>query len=204
MKKTGNGLSEWGRSIYIYIYIYIYICIVCVSCSVMSDSLWPYVLYPSKLLSPWDAPGKNTGVSCHALLQGIFLTHGLNSGLLYLLHSQEGSLPLAPPVVVVVVVVVQSLSRVPLFAIPWTAVHQTSLSFTISQSLLKLMSIESVISSSHLILCHSLLLPTSIFPSIRVFSNESALQIRWPKYWSFSLRIRPSNEYSGLISIRID
>ena len=86
-------------------------------------------------------------------------------------------------------------------ATPWTTAHQASLSFTISWSLLKLMSIESAMPSNHLILCHPLLLP-SVFPSIRVFSNESALCIRWPKYWSFS--ISPSSEYSGLISFRID
>ena len=86
----------------------------------------------------------------------------------------------------------------------WTAAHQAFLSFTISWSLLKLMSIESVMPSKHLILCHPLLLLPSIFPSIRVFSNESALQIRWPKYCSFSFSISPSNEYSGLISFRID
>ena len=87
-------------------------------------------------------------------------------------------------------------------ATPWTAVHQVSLS--ISQSLLKLMSIESVMPSNHLILCHPLLLPPSIIPSIRVFSNESVLCIRWPKNWSFSFSISPSNEYSGLISFRMD
>ena len=85
---------------------------------------------------------------------------------------------------------------------PWTAVYQASLSFTISQNLLKLMSIESVIPSNHLILCHPLLLLPSIFPIIRVFSDESVLHIRWPKYWSFG--ISPSNEYSGLISFRMD
>ena len=93
---------------------------------------------------------------------------------------------------------------VQLFATPWTAAWQASLSITNSQGLLKLMSIELVMPSNHLILCHPLLLPTSIFPSIRVFSNESALRIRWPKYWSFSFSISPSNEYSGLISFRID
>ena len=86
----------------------------------------------------------------------------------------------------------------------WTAAHQASLSITSSQSLLKLMSIELVRASNHLILCHPLLLLPSIFPSIRVFSNESALHIRWPKYWSFSFSISPSNEYSGLISFRMD
>ena len=96
---------------------------------------------------------------------------------------------------------VQSLSCVPLFATPWTAACQASLSFTISWSLLRLMSIESVMPSNHLVLCRPLLLP-SIFPSIRVFSNESALHIRWPKYWTFSFSISLSSEYSGLISFR--
>ena len=99
---------------------------------------------------------------------------------------------------------VQSLSRVQLFATPWTAAHQASLSITNSWSWLKLTSIESVMPSNHLILCHPLLLLPSIFPSIRVFSNESALRIRWPKYWSFSFNISPSNEHSGLISFRMD
>ena len=98
---------------------------------------------------------------------------------------------------------VQLLSRVQLFVTPWTAAHQASLYITNSRSLLRLMSIESVMSSSHLILCHPLLLP-SIFPSIRVFSNESALHIRWWKYWSFSFNISPSNERPGLISFRTD
>ena len=100
--------------------------------------------------------------------------------------------------------VFQLLSHVWLFVTPWTATCQASLSFTISQSLPKLMSIESVIPSNHLILCHPLLLLPSIFPSIRVFSNESALRMSWPKYWSFSFSISPSNEYSGLISFSID
>ena len=96
---------------------------------------------------------------------------------------------------------VQSLSHVWLFVTPWTAVHKASLSITNSQSLFKLMSIELVIPSNHLILCHPLLLPPSIFSSIRVFSTESGLRIRWSKYWSFSFSISPSNEYSGLISL---
>ena len=100
--------------------------------------------------------------------------------------------------------VVQLLSRIQLFGTPWTAACQASLSFTIFQSLLKLTSIESVMPSNHLIFCHPLLLPPSIFPRIRVFSNELALRIRWPKYWSFSFSINPSNEYSGLISFRMD
>ena len=101
-------------------------------------------------------------------------------------------------------VVVQSLSHVRLFAIPQTTTCQASLSFSISRSLLKLMSIESVMPSNHLILYHPLLLLPSIFPSIRVFPNELALCIRWPKYWSFGFSISPSNEYSGLISFRIN
>ena len=99
---------------------------------------------------------------------------------------------------------VQLLSHVRLFAIPWTATCQASLSITNTQSLLKLMSIQWVMPSNHLILCHPLLLLPSIFPSIRVFSNESVLRIRWPKYWSFSFSISPSNEYSGLISFSTD
>ena len=98
---------------------------------------------------------------------------------------------------------VQLFSHVQLFATPWTAARQAPLSITNSRSLLKLTSIESVMPSKHLILCRSLLLP-SIFPSIRVFSSESVLRVRWTKYWSFSFSISPSNEYSGLISFRID
>ena len=97
---------------------------------------------------------------------------------------------------------VQSFSHVRLFVTPWTAACQASLSITNSWSLLKLMFIESVMPSNHLILCRPLL-PSSVFPSVRVFSNESVLHIRWPKYWSFNFSIHPSNEYSGLISFRI-
>ena len=99
---------------------------------------------------------------------------------------------------------VQSFSRVRLFVTPWTAARQASLSITHSRSPPKLMSIELVMPSNHLILCCPLLLLPSIFPSIRVFSNESVLHIRWPKHWSFSFSISPSNEYSGLISFRMD
>ena len=102
------------------------------------------------------------------------------------------------------VVAVQLLSHVQLFATLWIAACQVSLSFTISWSLLRLMSIDSMMPSNHLFLCRPLLLLPSIFPSIRVFSNELALHIRWPKDWRFSFSISPSNEYSGLISIRID
>ena len=100
-------------------------------------------------------------------------------------------------------IVIQLLSHVCLVVTPWTAVRQASLSLPISWSLLKLLSIELVMPSNHLILCCPLLLP-SVFPSIRVFANESALHIRWPKYWSFSFNISPSNEHPGLISFRMD
>ena len=100
-------------------------------------------------------------------------------------------------------IVVQSLSHVQLFVTLWTAAHQASLSFSVSQSLLRLMSIESMMLSNHLILCHPLLLP-SVFPSISIFSNKPAVHIRWPKYWSFSFGISPSNENLGLISFRMD
>ena len=99
---------------------------------------------------------------------------------------------------------VQLLSRVWFFVTLWTAAHQASLTFTISRSLLKLMSIELVMPSNHLILCRPLLLPPSVFPSIKVFSSESVLCIRWPKYWSFSFNISLSSEYSGLMSFRMD
>ena len=141
------------------------------SCSVVSDSLQPQGLQPSRLLCPWDFPGKSTGVGCYCLLWW------------------RGS--------------VQSLIPARLFATPWTAAHQDSLSITNSQSLLKLMSIELVMPSNHLILCHPLL-PLSIFPSIRVFSNESVLHISWPQDWSFSFSTRTYNVYSGLISFRMD
>ena len=104
----------------------------------------------------------------------------------------------------IIIVIVQSLSWVRLFVTPWTAAHQASLSFTISQSSLRLISIELMMPSNHLILCCSLLLLPSIFSSIRILSNESDLHIRWPKYWSFSFSISPFSEYSGLISLKID
>ena len=102
----------------------------------------------------------------------------------------------------ILIAAIQLLSHVQLFATPWTAAHQAPLSFTVSQTLLRFVSIESVMPSNHLILCFPLLLLLSIFPSIRIFSNEWALHIRWPKDWRFS--ISPSNEYSGLISFRVD
>ena len=146
-----------------------------------------------------DSPGKSNRVGCHALLQRIFPTQGLNPCLLWLLHCRWifTTEPSGKPLYDIQFSSVQLLSRVLLFAIPWTAAHQASLFITNSQSLLKLTSTESVMPSNHLILCHRPLLLPSVFPSIRVFSNESVLQIRWPKYWSFGFSLSPSDEYSG-------
>ena len=164
---------------------------------------------------------KNTGVDSLSLLQRIFPTQELNRGLLHcrqLLYqlsyetwqwNQGCNLNSTPCCIRRLkpqhqFSSVQLLSRIRLFVIPWTAACQTSLSITNSQSLLKLMPIESVMPYNHLILCRPLLLLPSIFPSIRVFSNESALRIRWPKYWCLSFSSSLSNEHSGLISFRID
>ena len=169
--------------------------------SVMSSSLGPHGLWPTRLLCPWNSLGKNTGVGCYSLLQGIFPTQGLNLGFQHcrqsLYHlSHQGS-----PLKAFQFSSVQSLSRVQLFVTPRTAARQASLSITNSQRLLNLMSIASVMPSNHLTLCRPLLLPLSIFPSIRVFSNELVLHTRWLKCWSFSFSISPSNEYSRLISL---
>ena len=137
----------------------------------MSDSVRSHRWQPTRLLCPWDFPGKSTGVEV-------------------ILHVQFSS--------------VQSLSRVWLFATPWIAARQASLSITNSWSSLRLMSIESVMPSSHLILCCPLLLLPRIPPSIRVFLKESVLPMRWPRYWSFSFSIIPSKEIPGLISFRMD
>ena len=137
--------------------------------SVVSDSQRTHGLQPTRLLRPWDFPGKGTGVGCHCLL--------------WCLTSVSS---------------VQLLSYVWLFATPWIAARQASLSITNSQSSLELTSIESVMPSSHLILRCPLLLLPPIPPSIRVFSNESTLRMRWPKYWSFSFRIIPSKEIPSI------
>ena len=184
---------------------------------------WPSGLQPTRFLCLWDFPGKDTGAVFHFLLQGIFPTQGLNLGLLYcrqILHrlSYQG-LILACYSFNLNNFLVESLkyvhrqsyvtpwqqrlfsvqfSHVHLFATPWTAARQASLSITNCRSLPKPMSVESVMPSSHLILCRPLLLLPSIFPSIRVFSNESALRIRWRKDWSFSFSISPSNSYFSL------
>ena len=131
------------------------------------------------------------------------MTRSACIGILSLWHLQD-NLCFTEFSLVLVVVVVQLLGCVWFFVTPWTAAHQSSHPFTISQSLLKLMYIESVMPSNHLILCCPLLLSPAIFPSIRVFSNELALHIRWPKHWSFSFSISSSNEYLGLIFFRID
>ena len=203
----------------------------------MSDSVWPHRQQPTRLLCPWDSPGKNIGVGLHFLLQcmkvksesevaqlyptlsdpmdrslpgssvhRIFQARVLEWGATAFLSANLSKKNLKPIYIWMTLLrlsSIQWLSHVQLFATPWTAAHQASLSITNSQSLPKPMSIESVMPSNHLILCCPLLLP-SIFPSIRVFSNESALRIRWPKYWSFSFNISPSNEHPGLISFRMD
>ena len=179
------------------------------SCSDKSDSLGYHGLWPPRFLCPWDFPGKNTGIGGHFLLQGIFLTQWSNWSLLHwwagsLLLSQQGGPWISDSMCWFVVADVQLLSHDWLFVTPWTAAPQTFLSFIVFWNLLKFLSIELVMPSNHLILCSSLLLLPSIFPSITVSFNESALHIRWPKCWSFSFDISPSNEYSGLISFRID
>ena len=143
-------------------------------------------------------------MGCHFLFQGIYPTQGSNLHLLCLLHWQVVSLPLCHLGKDVHIHIYQFSSVAQLCpATPWTAARQASLSITNSRSSLKLMSIEPVMPSNHLFPCCPLLL-LSIFPSIRVFSNESVLRIIWPKYWSFSFSISPSNEYSGPISFRMD
>ena len=175
-------------------------------CSVISDSLRPHELWPTKLLCPWNSPGRNTGLGCHSLHPGFFLTQGSNLCLLRLVHCRQRlyyhwALQFSS---------VHLLSHVWLFVIPWTAACQASLSITNSWSSLKLMSIKSVMSSNHFILCWPLLLLTSVFPGIKVFFNESVLCIRWPKYWNFSFSITLSMniqdwsplEWTGLISLQ--
>ena len=190
----------------------------------MSDSVRPH---------PWDSPGKNTGVGCHFLLQcikvksesevaqscptlpdpmdcslpgssvhGVFQARVLEWGAIA--FSERYSINNTYYILKIQFSSVQSLSRVRLFATPSIAARQASLSITNSRSLLKLMPIELVMSSSHLILCHPLLLLPPIPPSIRVFSNKSTLRMRWPKYWRSSFTISPSNEHPGLISFRMD
>ena len=168
----------------------------------MSNSLPPYGLQPTGLLCPWEfsrilesvAISFSRGSSRPRDWTCIFCVSCIGRQILYHCATWEASY----------LVVVQLLNHVWLFATPWTTAHQASLSFTISLSLLKLMSIESVTPSNHLILCHPLLPLPSIFPSMRVSFNESSICIRWLKYWSFSFSISPSSEYSGLISFRID
>ena len=162
----------------------VYVCLVTQLCLTLCD--------PTKLLCPWVFSGKNTKVGCSFLLQGTFLTQGSNP--VFHVSCITGSFFVSS---------VQLPSCVWLYATPRNAAHQASLSITNSRSLLRLMSIELVMPSNHLILCRPLLLPPSTFPSIKVFSNESVLHIKWPKYWSCSCSISPSKEYSGLISFRI-
>ena len=182
-----------------------------------NNSVQPHRRQPTRLCSPWDSPGKNTGVGCHFLLQCMKVKR--ESGVAQSCPTLCGPVDCSPPGSSVHrILQARVLEWVPLpspvqllscvlslhLCNSRTAARQASLSFSISQSLFKLMSIESMIPSNHLLLCHHLLLLPSIFPSIKVFSSESALHIRWPKYCSFSFSISPSNEYSGLISFRID
>ena len=175
----------------------------------LSPTLRPHGLYPTRLLWPWDSPGKNTGMGCHFLLQEIFPIQVPNLCRLHLLHWQADSLLLAPPgqhrSVYHTAYLGQSVSSVaqscptlcdPMdCSTPGLPVHHLLPEFTQT---------ESMRPSDHLILRLPLLLLTSIFPSIRVFSNKSVLCIRWPKYWSFSFNNSPSNVHPGLISFRMD
>ena len=159
------------------------------SCSILTK----WISLPSKQLMVW----KNSFRICiviYVMLKGQFTVFTFST---LLFHERNKILFLK----IFFSIVVQSLSHVQLFTTPWTVECQASLSFTISWSLLKLMSIESVMSFSHRILCCPLRLLPSVFPSIRVFSNELALRIRWPKHWSFSFSNSPSNEYSGLFPL---
>ena len=154
-----------------------------------------WLFFPLTIM-PWDLFNCYVPTVCSCLLLSVL--HGIDVPQFLKQFTYYRTICLFP-----VWFSVQSPSRVQLFATTWTEACQASLSFILSQGLGKRMSIESEILSNHLVLCRPLLLP-SVFPSIRVFSNESALFIRWPKYWSFSFSISPSNEYSGLISFRID
>ena len=149
-------------------------------------------LQPTRLFHPWNFLGKSTAVECHIRLLP-FLVRNLFSLMLHTFFS-FGFMCCLFPWSVTVCCCCSVTQSCPNFVTSWTAACQASLSFTISRSLLKLMSIESVMPPNHLVLCHSLLLP-SRFLNLRVFSNESALWIRWPKYWSFSFSISPFNEY---------
>ena len=179
----------------------------------MSDSVRPQRRQPTRLPRPWDSPGKNTGMGCHFLFQCMKVKseREVAQSCPTLSDPMDCSLPGSSIHGIfqarvlewsAIAFSLQSLSHVQLFVTPWTASHQAPLSITNSCSLLKLMSIELVMPSNYLILCCPLLLLPSVFPGIRVFSIESVLHIRWPKYWSFSFST--SNEYSGLISFRID
>ena len=168
--------------------------------SLLPDSLQSYGLYPARPLCPWGLSRQEYWSALPCPPPGDLPNPGMEPRFPTLRADSLPSEPPGEPKLMYRFSSVQSLSRVQLFVTPWTAARQASLSITNSQSSPKPMSIESVMPSNHLILCCPLLLLPSIYPSIRVFSNESVLCIRWPKYWSFSFNISPSNEHSGLIS----
>ena len=188
--------------IYSFIYSYIHFCFCCLvakTCVTLCDPM-KYSMPGSSVHGIFS--GRNPGVSCHFLIQGILPTQGWNP---HLLPWQEDSLPLSNEGSLHIQFnSVQSLSRVRLFATPWTAAHPAFLSIINIRGPPKPVSNKSVMPSYHLILCRPLLLLPSIFPSIRVFSNESALRIRWQEYWNFSFNISPSNEHPGLVSFRMN
>ena len=178
--------------------MYAVLCIVTQSCPILCNPMG----YRPPGSVHGDSPGKNTGVDCHALLQGTLPTQGSNPGLphcrwipYHLSNKRSPDSTFSS---------VQLLSRAQLFVTPWIAARQASLSITNTRRSLRLTSIESVMPSSHLILCCPLLLLPPIPPSNRVFSNESTLRMRWPKYCSFSFSIIPSKEIPGLLSFRMD
>ena len=168
----------------------------------MSDSVRPHRRHPTRLPRPWDSPGKNTGVGCHFLLQHMKVKS--ESEVTQSCPTLSDPMDCSPPGSSIHGIlqaralewgaIAFSTKSCQLFVTAWTTACQASLSFTISWSLLKFMSIELMMPSNHLILCHPLLLLPSIFPSIKVFSKESVLHIRWPKNCSFSFSITPSNE----------
>ena len=184
---------------YLYVQECVGVCVCVCACAQLCPTLSNSMNYSPPGSSPWDSSGKNPGVGCHFLLQAIFPTCISCIGRLILYHWATWEAPYVHQIRSD-----QSLSRVWLFTTPWITAHQASLSITNSRSSLRLTSTGSLMPSSHLILRRPLLLLPPIPPSIRVFSSESTLCNRWPKYWSFSFSIIPSKEIPGLISFRME